>query len=384
MCSAPGAPHAGGRGAAPSRARLTDEEDLRLGVMGDEEVGAERSVEYGKGSPLVRGADNRHGRADLHAARNPAAVVRGNVSPKAAATPVLPSAAAAAPQSGGSGPRAGSPRPAGASAGSAALPGSLGEREDEARARDEDEYAAGPAADDDDEEEDQDEDEDADQDQFGFDDEVESDEDEDEDAAGRGASAAEAPKKVKGGKDKSTSSRLSADARPIANSAIRVPQLRVVDASAGSNVNLGVMPTGQALALAREKRVDLVLVNATAVPPVARLIALHKLLAAAKEAEAERRKASKKSQPKEVRLTSRISRELRLMSKHEEAVGPSLVHPLVNLSFCHVVILLPACCSCGCSAGYSSRCHAAKCISSLCLCLCHCLRLARDLCLCSA
>lgn len=145
-------------------------------------------------------------------------------------------------------------------------------------------------------------------------------EDEDEDGNGTDAepggadSESSAPEwkkasKAKPQRDKGSRGGAGAgDSRPIANGAIRVPQLRVVDASvAGTNTNLGVMPTGQALALARQKSVDLVLVNATAVPPVARLIALHKLLAAQKEAEAERRRASKKTQPKEVRLTSRIS-----------------------------------------------------------------------------
>lgn len=299
---------------------LTEDEEFRLGELADEEPGADRSVEYGRGSALVRGPDNRHGRADLHAARNPAAVLRGNVSPKVAATPVLPSAAAAAAHSSGSGSggRAGSPPPRAAAGGSAALPGSLEYFDDDAASssslssrRDDDEYAAGSAAEDEDasDEDDASDDEDEAEDGNGTDAEPGG-------AAGGAGADASAPdwktaSKAKPLRDKGGGGRGGAgDSRPIANGAIRVPQLRVVDASvAGTNTNLGVMPTGQALALARQKGVDLVLVNAAAVPPVARLIALHKLLAAQKEAESERRRASKKTQPKEVRLTSRISRE---------------------------------------------------------------------------
>lgn len=312
-----GARAAGRMPIAPSPA-LTEDEELRLGELADEEPGAERFVEYGRGSPLIRGPDNRHGRADLHAARKPAAVLRGNVSPTAAATPVLPSAATAASHYSGSGGRAsGSPPPRGAApaggagSGSAALPGSLEFFDDEAPSssrRDEDEYAAGSAAEEEDEEEDVSEDEDEDVDGNGTDAEP--------GGAGSESSAPEWKKtsKAKPQRDKGSRGGAGAgdsgDSRPVANGAIRVPQLRVADASvAGTSTNLGVMPTGQALALARQKGVDLVLVNATAVPPVARLIALHKLLAAQKEAEAERRRASKKTQPKEVRLTSRISRE---------------------------------------------------------------------------
>lgn len=54
------------------------------------------------------------------------------------------------------------------------------------------------------------------------------------------------------------------------NERIRAPKVRVVDGE--TNEQLGVMPTHQAIRLAKEKGVDLVEVAATADPPVCRLV----------------------------------------------------------------------------------------------------------------
>ena len=57
--------------------------------------------------------------------------------------------------------------------------------------------------------------------------------------------------------------------RTRVNERIRVREVRVVD---DAGVQLGIMPPQQALALAREKGLDLVEVSATATPPVCRIM----------------------------------------------------------------------------------------------------------------
>ncbi len=57
--------------------------------------------------------------------------------------------------------------------------------------------------------------------------------------------------------------------RPRLNNQIRVPQVRLID-DAGENV--GIVDIKKALEMAYEKRLDLVEISPTAVPPVARII----------------------------------------------------------------------------------------------------------------
>jgi translation initiation factor IF-3 len=58
-------------------------------------------------------------------------------------------------------------------------------------------------------------------------------------------------------------------ARPLRiNDQIRIRQVRVID---DEGTQLGVMPTENALALARQKGLDLIEVSPTAVPPVCRI-----------------------------------------------------------------------------------------------------------------
>ncbi len=87
------------------------------------------------------------------------------------------------------------------------------------------------------------------------------------------------------------------------NERIRVPQVRVLDAE-GEQV--GVMDTRDALALAREKGLDLVEISPTARPPVCRVMDFGKY----KYEEAKKQRAAKKKQHsiqvKEVKLRPKI------------------------------------------------------------------------------
>jgi len=73
------------------------------------------------------------------------------------------------------------------------------------------------------------------------------------------------------------------------NEQIRVPEVRVVDADGNQ---LGVMPTGQAIALAREQTLDLVEVSPTSRPPVCRIMDFGKY----KYEQSKKQKQSKKKQ----------------------------------------------------------------------------------------
>lgn len=87
------------------------------------------------------------------------------------------------------------------------------------------------------------------------------------------------------------------------NERIRVPQVRVIDAE-GQQV--GIMDTRDALALAREKGLDLVEISPTARPPVCRVMDFGKY----KYEEAKKQRAAKKKQHsiqvKEVKLRPKI------------------------------------------------------------------------------
>ncbi len=91
--------------------------------------------------------------------------------------------------------------------------------------------------------------------------------------------------------------------RVRANERIRVPQVRVIDAE-GQQV--GIMDTRDALALAREKGLDLVEVSPTARPPVCRVMDFGKY----KYEEAKKQRAAKRKQHsfqiKEVKLRPKI------------------------------------------------------------------------------
>lgn len=96
------------------------------------------------------------------------------------------------------------------------------------------------------------------------------------------------------------------------NEKIRDPQLRVVDENSQM---LGVLPTAQALQMAKERELDLVVVSPKANPPVAKFL-VYTSFKYQKEKEARKQKAQQKaSDMKGIRLSPRIGRhdlEIRL------------------------------------------------------------------------
>lgn len=86
------------------------------------------------------------------------------------------------------------------------------------------------------------------------------------------------------------------------NDRIRAPEVRVIDAK---GKQLGVMPTKDALALAREKELDLVEVAPSAQPPVTKIVDLKRWLFQ-REKQKKGGKKEKRSELKEVRLRPNI------------------------------------------------------------------------------
>jgi translation initiation factor IF-3 len=83
------------------------------------------------------------------------------------------------------------------------------------------------------------------------------------------------------------------------NTAIRAPQLRVIDSD---GKQLGVLPRSEALRLAEERSLDLVEVAPNADPPVVKLMDFGKYQYEKAKREREARKARKEIEVKEVRL----------------------------------------------------------------------------------
>jgi len=83
------------------------------------------------------------------------------------------------------------------------------------------------------------------------------------------------------------------------NEAIRVPDVRLIGPT---GENLGVVPTRQALQIARDADMDLVEVSPTAEPPVCRVLDLGKFLYEREKKEREAKKAQTKIEIKEIRL----------------------------------------------------------------------------------
>lgn len=83
------------------------------------------------------------------------------------------------------------------------------------------------------------------------------------------------------------------------NSAIRAPQLRVIDSD---GKQLGILPRQEALRLAVDRSLDLVEVAPNAEPPVAKLMDFGKYRYERAKREREARKARKEIEVKEIRL----------------------------------------------------------------------------------
>ena len=83
------------------------------------------------------------------------------------------------------------------------------------------------------------------------------------------------------------------------NEMIRIEEIRVIDPE---GKNLGIMPTKDALKLAREKELDLVEISPNANPPVCRIVDFGKFLYERTKKEKEASKSQVKIEVKEIRL----------------------------------------------------------------------------------
>jgi len=93
-------------------------------------------------------------------------------------------------------------------------------------------------------------------------------------------------------------------ARPLRiNDQIRIRQVRVID---DDSAQLGVMPTENALALARQKGLDLIEVSPTAMPPVCRISDYGRLKYEQSKKDKDARKKQKNWELKEVKLRPKI------------------------------------------------------------------------------
>jgi translation initiation factor IF-3 len=90
---------------------------------------------------------------------------------------------------------------------------------------------------------------------------------------------------------------------PLANEDITSPEVQLIDAE---GVNLGVMRTRDAIALGAESGLDLVVIAANSVPPVAKLLDLGRFKYAAQKKAAEARKKQKVIEVKEIQLRPNI------------------------------------------------------------------------------
>ena len=98
------------------------------------------------------------------------------------------------------------------------------------------------------------------------------------------------------------------------NHEIRVPKVRVISAD---GEQLGVLPTSEALAMAREKGMDLVEVVATSVPPVCKIIDYGKFRYDQTKRERESRKSQHQVKLKEVKFGPNISEhDLEIKVRH--------------------------------------------------------------------
>ncbi len=84
------------------------------------------------------------------------------------------------------------------------------------------------------------------------------------------------------------------------NERINAPQMRLIDDQAKQ---IGLMSRDEALAMAREKELDLVLISAQANPPVVKLIDFNKFLYQENKKQQEARKGIKKNVVKDIKLS---------------------------------------------------------------------------------
>jgi translation initiation factor IF-3 len=90
---------------------------------------------------------------------------------------------------------------------------------------------------------------------------------------------------------------------PLANEDIASPEVQLIDAE---GVNLGPMRTRDALALAAESGLDVVVISPNSTPPVAKLLDLGRFKYAAQKKAADARKKQKVIEVKEIQLRPNI------------------------------------------------------------------------------
>jgi translation initiation factor IF-3 len=111
----------------------------------------------------------------------------------------------------------------------------------------------------------------------------------------------------------------------VANHFIRVPEVRVLSELGEM---LGVMPTAQAMQMARDQEKDLILVTENAQPPIAKIIHISKYRYQLQQKKAEGRKKAKVQEIKELRFKSpyigesdlqvRVKRALEFLKKGDK------------------------------------------------------------------
>lgn len=84
------------------------------------------------------------------------------------------------------------------------------------------------------------------------------------------------------------------------NEEIRAPEVRLIDEN---KTQIGIVPTSKALAIAREKELDLVAISPNATPPVCRLLDYGKYLYSLQKKAHEAQKSQKKIHVKEIKFT---------------------------------------------------------------------------------
>jgi translation initiation factor IF-3 len=100
------------------------------------------------------------------------------------------------------------------------------------------------------------------------------------------------------------------------NERIRVREIRVID---DGGQQLGIMPPQQALALARQKGLDLVEISATAVPPVCRIMDFGKYQYQEQKRAREARKHQKVIDVKEIKFRPKVDEhDYQFKKKHIE------------------------------------------------------------------
>src|SRR3989442_1380162 len=118
------------------------------------------------------------------------------------------------------------------------------------------------------------------------------------------------------GREKSEIRSRRRDDRTGVNERIRVREIRVID---DTGAQLGIMPPPQALAIAKQKGLDLVEISPTAVPPVCRIMDFGKYQYQEQKRAREARKHQKVIEVKEIKFRPKVDEhDYQFKKKHIE------------------------------------------------------------------